>query len=57
LLVVGGALASTLALSFAGLVTLRYLGPEIGFRNAAIRLDALILSARGAAFLLTFPMQ
>ncbi|WP_238366080.1 sensor histidine kinase [Mesobacterium pallidum] len=37
-LVLGGALAGTLALSFAGLVALRYLGPEIGFRWAAVLL-------------------
>ncbi len=36
--VLGGALAGTLALSFAGLVALRYLGPVIGFRDAAILL-------------------
>lgn len=34
-LVLGGALAGTLGLSLAGLVTLRYLGAEIGFRPAA----------------------
>ena len=33
--VLGGALGSTLLLSLLGMVTLRYLGPEIGFRNAA----------------------
>ena len=33
--VLGGALASTLFLSLLGIVILRYLGPEIGFRNAA----------------------
>lgn len=43
--VLGGALAGTLALSFAGLVTLRYLGPYIGFRNAAMLLAALIAIA------------
>lgn len=47
LMVVGGALASTLALSFAGLVALRYLGPEIGFRNAAMALGALIAAGTG----------
>ena len=36
--VLGGALAGTLVLSLAGLVALRYLGPEIGFRPAAILL-------------------
>ena len=34
-LVLGGSLAITLALSLAGLIALRYLGPELGFRNAA----------------------
>lgn len=43
-LVLGGALAGTLALSFLGLVALRYLGPEIGFRTAAAIL-ALIIAA------------
>ncbi|SLN26643.1 Sensor histidine kinase CssS [Falsiruegeria litorea R37] len=38
--VLGGALAGTLGLSLAGLVALRYLGPEIGFRPAAILLAA-----------------
>lgn len=46
-LVLGGALAGTLALSFAGLVALRYLGPEVGFRNAAMGLGALIAAATG----------
>ena len=46
--VLGGALASTLALSFAGLVTLRYLGPEIGFKNAALILGALIVALTAA---------
>lgn len=44
-LVLGGALAGTLGLSFAGLIALRYLGPEIGFRNAAILLGAAITLA------------
>jgi two-component system, OmpR family, sensor kinase len=44
-LVLGGALAGTLGLSFAGLVALRYLGPEIGFRNAAMLLAGLIVLA------------
>lgn len=43
--VLGGALAGTLGLSFAGLVALRYLGPEIGFRNAAILLALAITLA------------
>ncbi len=34
-LVLGGGLAGTLVLSLLGLIALRYLGPEIGFRNAA----------------------
>ncbi len=33
--VLGGGLAGTLILSLLGLIALRYLGPEIGFRNAA----------------------
>ncbi|MTI02364.1 sensor histidine kinase KdpD [Roseibium sp. RKSG952] len=41
-LVLGGGLAGTLALSLLGLIALRYLGPEIGFRNAAILLAVLI---------------
>jgi two-component system, OmpR family, sensor kinase len=40
--VLGGALAGTLTLSFAGLIALRYLGPEVGFRNAAVLLGATI---------------
>ncbi|MGH1454165.1 MAG: sensor histidine kinase [Paracoccaceae bacterium] len=43
--VLGGALAGTLALSFVGLVALRYLGPEVGFRNAAIGLGVIITTA------------
>lgn len=43
--VLGGALAGTLALSFAGLVALRYLGPALGFRNAAILLALTITAA------------
>ncbi|KFE33261.1 sensor histidine kinase [Thioclava atlantica] len=42
--VLGGALAGTLALSFTGLVALRYLGPAVGFRTAAVVL-ALAISA------------
>lgn len=45
--VLGGALTGTLALSFAGLVVLRYLGPEIGFKNAAIVLALIITSVTG----------
>lgn len=37
-LVLGGGLAGTLVVSFVGLVTLRYLGPMIGFRTAALLL-------------------
>ncbi|MGR3624607.1 sensor histidine kinase [Pseudophaeobacter sp.] len=44
-LVLGGGLLGTLILSLIGLVALRYLGPEIGFRNAAAILAALILLA------------
>ncbi|MGH1412606.1 MAG: sensor histidine kinase [Pelagimonas sp.] len=40
--VIGGALAGTLILSLIGLVALRYLGPEIGFRQAALSLAILI---------------
>lgn len=46
--VLGGALAGTLALSFAGLVALRYLGPVTGFRLAAVVL-ALVIAAITAA--------
>lgn len=42
-----GALAGTLALSFAGLVALRYLGPEIGFRQAAVLLALVITAVTG----------
>ncbi|WP_240336687.1 HAMP domain-containing sensor histidine kinase [Tropicibacter sp. Alg240-R139] len=45
--VLGGALAGTLGLSLVGLVALRYLGPEIGFRPAA----ALLATAIGLATL------
>ncbi len=41
-MVLGGALLGTLALSFAGLVALRYLGPDFGFRRAALGLAVLI---------------
>ncbi len=43
--VLGGGLMGTLALSFAGLVALRYLGPAIGFRNAAMILGLSIALA------------
>ena len=42
--VLGGALAGTLILSLAGLLALRLLGPEIGFRYAAVLL-ALVIGA------------
>lgn len=52
-LVLGGALAGTLGLSFAGLVALRYLGPDIGFRNGAMLLGGLIvLATAGLGWLL-----
>ncbi len=51
--VLGGALAATLALSFLGLIALRYLGPEIGFRNAAALLGTIIaLLTAGLGWLL-----
>lgn len=43
--VLGGALAGTLAMSFAGLVALRYLGPVIGFKLAAGILGLIIAVA------------
>ncbi|GAA4216583.1 signal transduction histidine kinase [Sagittula marina] len=46
--VLGGALAATLAMSLAGLVVLRYLGAEIGFRPAAMLVAAVIAAATGA---------
>ncbi len=45
--VLGGGLAGTLALSLLGLIALRFLGPEIGFRNAAALLAAGIGFATG----------
>lgn len=42
-LVLGGGLMGTLILSLIGLVALRYLGPEIGFRSAALVLAIAIL--------------
>ena len=52
-LVLGGALAGTLALSLTGMVALRYLGPEIGFRRAALLLAVLIaLATAGLGWLL-----
>lgn len=44
-LVLGCALAATLVLAFVGLVALRYLGPAIGFKNAALILGAIIAAA------------
>ncbi|MGL4235188.1 histidine kinase dimerization/phospho-acceptor domain-containing protein, partial [Tabrizicola sp.] len=41
--VLGGALLGTLGLSFLGLVTLRYLGPVIGFRAGAVIVGGVIL--------------
>lgn len=43
--VLGGALSGTLALSFSGLVAYRYLGPAIGFRDAAVLLALIIAAA------------
>ncbi|SOC13621.1 sensor histidine kinase [Rhodobacter maris] len=43
--VLGGALAGTLALSFIGLVALRYLGPILGFKVAAAGLGLTITAA------------
>jgi two-component system, OmpR family, sensor kinase len=43
--VVGGALLGTLGLSFLGLVALRLIGPEIGFRLAALIIGSVILVA------------
>ncbi|WP_170763677.1 sensor histidine kinase [Ruegeria lacuscaerulensis] len=43
--VLGGALCGTLLLSLSGLVTFRYLGPELGYRNAAILLTIVITAA------------
>lgn len=42
--VLGGALGGTLALSLAGLIALRYIGPEIGFRWGAVWV-ALVIGA------------
>ncbi len=46
-LVLGGGLAGTLILSLLGLIALRYLGPEIGFRRAAALLAVGIGLATG----------
>ncbi|RLK07477.1 sensor histidine kinase [Ruegeria conchae] len=45
--VLGGGLTGTLVLSLLGLIALRYLGPEIGFRSAAGLLAVLIGCATG----------
>lgn len=45
--VLGGALCGTLGLSLIGLIVLRYLGPEIGFRNAALILGLFIAATTG----------
>lgn len=46
-LVLGGGLVGTLGLSLVGLIALRYLGPEIGFRIAAALLAVMIGLATG----------
>lgn len=43
--VLGGALCGTLLLSFSGLVAFRFLGPELGYRNAALLLALVITAA------------
>ncbi|WP_377190542.1 sensor histidine kinase [Ruegeria meonggei] len=40
--VLGGALCGTLLLSLTGLVVFRYLGPDLGYRNAAFLLGLII---------------
>ncbi|WP_170403137.1 sensor histidine kinase [Ruegeria arenilitoris] len=45
--VLGGALCGTLLLSLSGLVAFRYLGPELGYRNAAVLLALIITAATG----------
>lgn len=45
--VLGGALCGTLALSLAGLLVLRTLGPDLGRRETALVLALLILGATG----------
>lgn len=47
MIVLAGSLLGTLGLSFIGIVALRYLGPEIGFRNAAVFLGIAITAATG----------
>jgi len=52
-LVLGSALAGTLSLSLLGMIALRYLGPQIGFRHAAALLALLIaLATAGLGWLL-----
>lgn len=51
-LVLGGAMGATLALSLAGLVAFRYLGPAIGYRTAALVLGGLIGMLTAALWLL-----
>lgn len=46
-LVIGGGLLGTLLVSLLGLVALRYLGPEFGFRTAAMGLALCILAGTG----------
>jgi len=45
ILVLAGGLSGTLVMSFIGIVALRYLGPAIGFKNAAIILGLSITAA------------
>ena len=52
ILVLAGGLSGTLAMSFIGIIALRYLGPEIGFKNAAVILGLLITAATGVLGLL-----
>lgn len=52
-LVLGGALAATLVMSLIGLVVLRYLGEDIGFRPAALIVAAVIaLATAGLGWLM-----
>ena len=50
--VLGGAMGGTLALSLIGLIVFRYLGPVIGFGEAAILLGAAIGLLTGALWLI-----
>ncbi|WGW05559.1 sensor histidine kinase [Tropicibacter oceani] len=45
--VLGGGLLGTLVISLAGLVVFRYLGPAIGYKQAAVALGACIAAATG----------